>query len=256
VLGAFFAPFLIVRVSQAYGWRWAFVVPSLLGLLWIIPWMWGYRDRIAEVRAVGEAAGLRELLGRRQVWGAVLIRALAGPVIHFYWYWLPEYLKRERNFSMEMIGMYAGIPFLFAGLGNLGGGWLSSFLLNRGWSVDHARKLAFGGCGLLCLLSSVVPLVPGEGAALALICLATTALGGIAANHIGLLTDLFSARILARLTGLTGMFEGGVNLAVTLATGIVVDRMGYLPVFVAAGLMPVAAVAALFVLVRKVERVG
>jgi ACS family hexuronate transporter-like MFS transporter len=256
VLGAFFAPYLIVRIAQEFGWRWAFVVPSLLGLLWIVPWMWGYRDRIAEVRAVGEAAGLRELVGRRQVWGAVLIRALAGPVIHFYWYWLPEYLKRERNFSMEMIGLYAGIPFLFAGLGNLGGGWFSSFLIHRGWSVDHARKLAFAGCGLLCLLSSVVPLVPGEAAALVLICLATMALGGIAANHIGLLTDLFSARILARLTGLTGMFEGVVNLAVTLATGVVVDRMGYLPVFVAAGLMPVAAVGALFLLVRKVERVG
>ncbi|MBL8219727.1 MAG: MFS transporter [Bryobacterales bacterium] len=256
VIGAFFAPYLIVKLSAAFGWRIAFVVPSLLGLIWIVPWLYWYRDRHAGAAQAALRAPIGPLLKMRQVWGAVMIRALAGPVVHFYWYWLPEYLKRERNFSMEMIGLYAGIPFLFAGLGNLAGGWFSGALIGRGVTVDRARKIAFGLCGALCLISAAVPLAPGEISALTLICLATFALGASVANHIGLLTDLFSPPVLARLTGLTGMCEGVVNITVTLATGMVVDRFGYLPVFIAVGLMPAIAISGLFLLVRKVERVG
>jgi len=255
VIGAFLAPWLIVKLSAMYGWRMTFVVPSALGLIWIVPWLLWYRDRAAAKSSM-ERVPIGPLLARRQVWGAVLIRALAGPVVHFYWYWLPEYLKRERQFSMEMIGLYAGIPFLFAGLGNLGGGWLSGFLMGRGASVDTARKIAFTLCGLVCLISSAVPLAPGEVSAMVLICLATMALGATSANHIGLLTDLFSAPVLARLTGLSGMCEGAVTITVTLATGVVVDRYGYFPVFIAAGLMPALAISSLFTLVRRVERIG
>ncbi|MBS1824655.1 MAG: MFS transporter [Acidobacteria bacterium] len=256
VIGAFFAPYLIVKLSASFGWRMAFVVPSVLGLLWILPWLLWYRDKQASTSATVQRAAIGPLLRMRQVWGAVMIRALAGPVVHFYWYWLPEYLKRERHFSMEMIGLYAGIPFLFAGLGNLTGGWFSGYLIGRGVPIDSARKIAFGLCGGLCLISAGVPLAPGEVSAMALICLATFALGASVANHIGLLTDLFSPPVLARLTGLTGMCEGVVNITVTLATGIIVDKFGYLPVFMAVGLMPAIAISGLFLLIRRVERIG
>lgn len=258
VLGAFLAPYLVVRLSQTFGWRSAFVATSVLGLLWIVPWLAGYRDPEHPGHAgkpKGPMAPLAPLLRMRQVWGVVLMRTLAGPVVHFYWYWLPEYLKRERAFSMEMIGLFAGIPFLFAGLGNVAGGWFSSLLIRRGATVDRARKTAFvlGGC--LCLASLAVPFVPAEAPAFLLICLSTFAMGAITSNLIGLLGDLFAPGVLARLTGLTGLFEGLFNLLVTLATGMVVDRLGYMPVFLAAGLLPVLALGALFGLVRRVEPV-
>ncbi|MFN7935210.1 MAG: MFS transporter [Bryobacteraceae bacterium] len=256
VIGAFFAPYLIVKLSATFGWRMAFVVPSVLGLLWIVPWLLWYRDKQTSASTTVQQAAIGPLLKMRQVWGAVMIRALAGPVVHFYWYWLPEYLKRERHFSMEMIGLYAGIPFLFAGLGNLAGGWFSGYLIGRGVPIDSARKIAFGLCAALCLISTAVPLAPGEVSAMALICLATFALGASVANHIGLLTDLFSPPVLARLTGLTGMCEGVVNITVTLATGIIVDKFGYLPIFIAVGLMPAIAISGLFLLIRRVERIG
>lgn len=258
VIGAFFAPYMIVRVTQAYGWRVAFLVPSLFGLIWIVPWLAGYRERgsiEAQVRDPRYVA-LAPLLRLRQVWGVVLIRALAGPVQHFYWYWLPEYLKRERHFTMEMIGLYAGIPFLFAGLGNVAGGWFSGNLMRRGVSVDGARKVSFGLCGVFSAMSFLVPLAPGEVSALALICLATFALGAGSANHIGLLTDMFSPLVMARITGLSGMTEGAVNILVTLATGVLVDRFGYLPVFLLAGVMPLFAFSSIFTLVRRVERLN
>jgi MFS transporter, ACS family, hexuronate transporter len=75
------------------------------------------------------------------------------------------------------------------------------------------------------------------------------------ANDIGLLTDLFDPRILAGVTGLTGLCEGVFNMALTLATGRVVDRFSYFPVFLAAGALPLLALGCFFVLIRRVERV-
>jgi ACS family hexuronate transporter-like MFS transporter len=252
VIGALIAPYLLVKVAAAYGWRMSFLLPSLLGLLWIVPWLMLYRDKPAMAGASSTA--FLPLLKSRQVWGVMLMRALAGPVIHFYWYWLPEYLKRDRHFSMEMIGLFAGLPFLFAGLGNLAGGAFSGILIHRGCRIDRARKLAWVAGASLCTASLLVPLAAGENLALSLICVATFGLAATAANHIGVLGDMFPPRILAAVTGLTGLCEGVVNMALTLATGRVVDQFGYLPVFAAAAALPWFAVAALFLFVRKIER--
>jgi MFS transporter, ACS family, hexuronate transporter len=138
VVAALIAPWLIVRISQEWGWRAAFVVPSVLGLLWIFPWLAFYRDRRRHA-ATRAKVGVGPLLRTRQLWGLILARAIGGPVIHFYWYWLPAYLKEERHFSMEKIALLAGIPFLFSAAGSVVGGWLSSQLMSRGWTADSAR---------------------------------------------------------------------------------------------------------------------
>lgn len=238
-----------------------FILPSALGLLWIIPWLMYYRDR-ASAR-VGSAPpakpeksiSLGTLMRVRQAWGAVLIRALGGPVVHFYWYWLPEYLRSERGFTMEQIGQSAGIPFLFAGLGNLIGGGFSSYLMSRGYSADRARKAAFIISVILCSSSMLVPFASGAASAIALISVATFGISMNAATHIGLLTDLFSQRVLARLTGLTGAGEGVVNMVLMVATGYVVENFSYRPVFLTAGLMPLLGLLSLFVFVRRIRRV-
>ncbi len=255
VIGAFVAPYLIVQLKGAFGWRSAFLVPSVIGLIWIVPWMLGYRDKAPVAQAHTPAAvPLAPLLRMREVWGVVFIRAFAGPVQHFYWYWLPEYLKHDRHFTLEMIGRYAGIPFLFAGLGNLTGGWFSGWLIGRGTSVDKARKISFSACGVLAALSMLVPRAPDEVSALVLICVATFALGAGTANHIGLLTDMFAPQVMGRITGLSGMTEGCVNIVLTLLTGALVDRLGYMPVFLIAGCMPIFAFSSIHTLVRRVRR--
>jgi len=252
VIGALVAPPILVAISQAWGWRMTFVLPSLLGLVWIVPWVILFRDA-APAAPSARKPDFWPLLRVRQVWGVMMMRALAGPVVHFYWYWLPEYLKRERHFSMELIGALAGLPFLFAGLGNIFGGVLAARLMKRGWSADRTRKTAFGLGAALAGVSILVPLAPDRTTALGLICIAAFGLASTVANHIGTLGDIFPPAVLAGVTGLTGLAEGVVNMILTLATGAVVDRFSYLPVFVAAGLLPGLAASALFILVRKVE---
>jgi ACS family hexuronate transporter-like MFS transporter len=258
VIGAAAAPLIIVPIGMSLGWRWAFVLPSALGLAWLIPWLMTYRDRerqggAAKPRAAELSFG--KLFAKRQVWGAVLVRALGGPVTHFYWYWLPEYLKRERNFSMEEIGMTAWAPALSAGLGNVIGGGFSGYLMRRGMTVDRARKTAFCVSALLACSSMATTFVGGWLAALIAMSIATFGIATMAATHIGMMTDLFDAPVLARLTGLTGAGEGMVNMVLMVAVGAVVDRYSYGPVFVAAGLMPLLALGSVFVFVQRIQRV-
>jgi len=270
LLGSVVAPPLIVFITVRFGWPAAFLLPSLVGLLWLIPWGLIYREpwrhpRLSESarqqamrakQAADESVvspRILPLLGVQAVWGVILMRALTGPVTHFYWYWLPEFLKRDRNMPLAMIGLFAWLPFFSGGLGNIGGGWFSGWLLQRGWTVDGARKTAFVLAVALCLTATLVPAVPGAAWAIFLICLASLGINAFAANLIGILTDLFPETVLAKVSGLTGVGDGTMSMIMMLLTGIIVDRESYTPVFVAAGTLPILALAALFVLVRKVQ---
>jgi ACS family hexuronate transporter-like MFS transporter len=66
-------------------------------------------------------------------------------------------------------------------------------------------------------------------------------------------TDLFPQRVLARISSFSGVGDGFMSMIMMLATGVVVDRYSYLPVFIAAGVMPVIALTSLLVLVGKVR---
>ena len=253
VLGSFIAPAIIVFISRLWGWQMAFVIPSLLGLLWIVPWLMLYEERAPQSAGPAVREPFLPLLSQRKDWGVMLMRALAGPVVHFYWYWLPAYLQQERGFDKGEIAAFAGIPSLFAGLGNIAGGWFAGWLMSRGFSLDRSRKTAFLVSIALAATSVIVPIAPGRYLPLALICLATFGLAISVANHIGLLGDLFASSKLAAVTGLTGLCEGAVNIGVQLLTGYVVDHFGFGPIFAAAGFMPALAVVCLFTLIRRVE---
>lgn len=258
LVGAILAPPLIVMLMRRYGWPAAFLLPSVLGLLWVVPWIRVYpRAAAMESAAPGQTGvPLRRLLGIPAVWGVILMRTFGGPVTHFYWYWLPEYLKRERGMTMEMIGAAAFLPFLSGGVGNIGGGWFSSWLIRRGWTVDAARRTAFSGASALALTAVLVPACPTAGAALFLICVASTGINALAANLMGLMTDLFPRHSLARVSGLTGFGDSGMSMVVMYLTGVVVDRFSYAPVFAGAGLFPLISLAAFWFLVREVRPVA
>ena len=271
LVGAILAPPLVVFLMQAYGWRSAFLIPSAIGLFWLVPWLCLYwepwrhprltqadRDASRPAAAAPEESGVPQptvwnLLCLAPVWGVILMRTFGGPVTHFYWYWLPEYLKRERGMSFTEIGMYAWLPFFCGGVGNIGGGWLSSELIRRGWTVNRARKTVVVLGAALCLLAILVPLAPGAASALTLICLASTGINAIAANLISLYGDLFPQKVLARVGALTGVGDGTMSMTTMLLTGVIVDRFSYTPVFVGAGLFPLVTLMSLLLLVGRVR---
>ncbi len=258
--GSVLAPPIIVFITLRWGWPAAFLLPSILGLLWIIPWLKIYpRNDAAEVDASGAAVEpvtkVGTLLRNRKVFGLFLQRLFAGPLYSFYWYWLPEYLKSSRGMSFVLIGLMAWIPYLFGTFGNLGGGFVSDRLIRNGMSLDRARKLCFtAGLGLSAL-SMVVPFVRSNAFAVAVICIVVFGNNWTAATYIGTVGDMFAPKIVGRVNGIAGAGDSGAGMISMIVTGMVVDRFSYFPILIAAGILPMLSLASLFLVVRKIEPV-
>ena len=258
-MGAMVAPPLVAALALAFGWRPAFMITGATGFLWLVAWLAIYRaperhpwlspqefELIQSGRAattVARSVRWVSLLRQKPVWGLVLGRMLADPVWWFYVFWLPEYLKRERQFSLAMIGYFAWIPFLAAVLGCLAGGAVSGRLVQRGYDTIRARKAVMLACALLMMSGIPAVTVPGAWAAIALISVATFAYQAWGSNILTLPADLFPPAVVASVSGLSGTGAATGGMAFTLLTGYLVDRFSYTPVFVAAGLMPLAAFA-------------
>src|ERR1051326_2208512 len=231
--GAILAPPLVTFLLLRYGWRSAFLLPSIAGALWVIPWLftywepWKHPALRVNGRSVAAAQRIEDLepqpptlalLHSSAIWGLILMRAFGAPVSHFYWYWLPEYLKHGRGMSLETIGLTAWLPFLAGGIGNIGGGWLSGALIGLGWDAADARKVLLTGATIACVPAVLVPLAGGPVSALALISVASLAINAYAVNLVSVITDLFPQRLLARVTGMTGVGDNVLSMDAMLLT--------------------------------------
>jgi ACS family hexuronate transporter-like MFS transporter len=262
LLGSVIAPPLVVFIHARYGWHAAFFLPSLLGLLWIVPWFRIYRPEMegeaaqSTRKATGNTPSVGDLLKRRQTWGIILMRAFSGPISQFYWYWLPLYLVSGRGMSLTTMAALSSLSFLIGGSGNLIGGFLSGWVIQRGGSINMSRKLWTTVGAVLAAAAALVPIIPSLHVSIALIAMAIFGLNFMSCNLITIVADVFPDTTLARVTGLSGIGEGVLNIILTLLTGIVVDRFSYAPVFLGAGLMPLASIAALFILVGHIHKIS
>jgi ACS family hexuronate transporter-like MFS transporter len=268
-VGAVIAPPLVVWLAATVGWRYAFVASGLFGFLWLATWLTIYHPLISHPRVTAEERQLIEagrdtaiassrsgtgrylaLLQQPNVWGIVLGRAFSDPIWWFYVFWIPQYLSDARGFSLKQIGIFAWIPFLAADLGNFTGGFGSGFFIKRGMPVIRARKL-------VCILSAIpmlaaIPVthVPNAYWALALISLATWGYASWSTMALTFPSDLFPQDVVASVSGLSGFAAGVMGALFTFAAGTIVDKYSYLPVFIAAGVIPLLATAAVLTLIR------
>jgi ACS family hexuronate transporter-like MFS transporter len=252
MVGATVALPLIAFLEHRYGFRAAFLVPALCGMVWLPLWWWAYgREPQTAPEASPAAESLRSMLGESSSWAVMMCRFFIGPVIQFYWYWIPSYLYSVRHMSLLQIGGLAWIPFFMGGAGGVAGGWAAGVLLRRGVPVPRMRKLLMYGSGLLCCTSFFVPYSTGIPMALTMIGIAAAADNFLSANMYGAITDLFPDHKIGRATGLTGVAGGLSGLLFPLLTGILVDHVSYTPVFVMVAVMPLVGTILLFVLGRR-----
>jgi len=252
VIGATIAPPLIVFLMQRYGFRTAFLVPTLAGFLWIPLWWLVYKREPKVIAPVGQpAVSSRQLLGLSSTWAVMLCRFFIGPVMQFYWYWIPSYLYGARHLSMVQIGFVGWIPFLMGDVGGVAGGWFGGVLMRRGFSVRNTRRLSMYGSALLCAASLAVPFIHDLGPAMAMICLAIAADNFLSAHMFAAVTDLFPDQQVGRAAGMMGIAGGLGGMLFPLLTGALVDRISYTPVFALVAIMPMVGTIALFAVGRK-----
>jgi len=265
-VGAILAPPVVAFLAIRYGWRAAFVVTGLTGFAWLAAWLLVCPSRPPSQAGLGVApppepakapfgAALRRIIGVRQLWGLMATRMIATPVWWFYVFWLPDYLSKNRGFSLKEIGMFGWIPFLTVDIGKMLGGALSDRLLRRGCTATLARKSVMAG-GAICM-GGGVQVVGAETAAgaIAWVCVATFGFGMWSANILALHADVFPSESMATAVGLTGMAASLGGALFSFVTGLVVDAAGYAPVFWAAGLAALLACLSLIFWVGRVESV-
>jgi ACS family hexuronate transporter-like MFS transporter len=259
---------LVAWLTLAVGWRTAFVLTGSLGFVWLACWFAFYRlagrreadwnSRRGSARGgnpapVATPTSYGALLATRSVWALVFGRMFADPIWWYYTAWIPEYLTRTAGFSMAEIGRFAWLPFLTNGLGILAGGVASDRLCRRGWRVINARLTVMLG-GVLLMTAGVVAAYPAHvWISIAAICIAVFGFGLWAPNVMSLCADAFPPDRVGSVTGLTGVGAGVGGMAYTLFTGWTIDRAGYAPVFVTAGVFPLVAFLIVYGLLDRVH---
>ncbi len=251
--GAILAPPIVAGLALTFGWRAAFVVTGAIGFLWLAAWLRFYHNP-APAQMASAARKRFEWPRGRRLWGLMLTRMIATPVWWFYVFWLPDYLGKDRGFTLAEIGMFGWIPFLTVDLGKLAGGGLSDYLLRRGWTATLARKSVMG-CGALAMAGGIqVVGAPNAAAAIAWVSLATFGFGLWSANILALHADIFPSESMATAVGWTGTAASLGGAGFTYGAGWMVQHHGYGPVFWAAGTAALVALLSLVFLVGRVER--
>jgi len=273
-VGGAIAPFLILPLYFRWGWRVAFVIPGLLGFLWLIAWRRMYhlpqdhprisdderRMILAETQEIQSTGKPRrrwfDLLKLPQTWGTIISKALTDPVWFFVTDWFPIYLV-AKGIPLKSGLLAVWVPFLAADLGNFFGGGMSGYLIRRGWPLGTARKalVVFGGVGVMLLIPTIFT------ANLYLITLlfamATFSYASFSTIANVLPTDLFTSDAVASVSGLSGTGAGiGTIIAFELIGHFSDARQAaavhsFDPIVIVAGLIPFIGMILVLLLVRN-----
>ncbi len=265
-------PPIIVAMHQAFGWRAAFLITAGLGALWAPLWRYYYDHPKAHPRVdpgelayiqsgeedkAAPRAGWIEALRHRETWGFAIGKFLSDPVWWFYLFWLPPYLYDVRKFDLKAIGWALPVIYVAADVGSVGGGWISGWLIRRGWAGGRARKAAMALAAACMPVAVTAVFVKSPFLAIALISLATSAHQGWSANLFTTVSDVFPSRTVASVVGIGGCAGGlGGVLFASLIPGFVITYFGYIPVFVLMGVLHPMAWIFVHVLMGKMERVA
>jgi len=267
-VGAIVTPAIVPFIAVRFGWEWAFLGTGGIGLAWLLVW-WMLYDRPDRHQRLtpSELAYIRKdppepstsvpwatLLSHRQMWAFAIGKAMTDPIWWLYLFWIPDFFSRNYGLSLLELGPPIIVIYLVADIGSVGGGWFSSSLLHRGWSVNAARKTAM----LLCALA-VVPIIGASNVksmwgAVALISLAAAAHQGWSANIFTLTSDMFPRQAVGSVVGVGGTAGAIGGMLIAKITGYILQTTGsYLPVFIIAGTTYLVALGIIHLLVPRLE---
>lgn len=245
-IGAILAPAVVPIIAATMGWRWAFILTGLVGFVWLVFWLTMYRapgehprlsaSELAYIQADGiertERIRWLSLLPHRETITVCLLKFVTDPVWWFFLFWLPKFLHDRYGVSLLEMGPPLIVVFLVSDLGSIAGGWLSSFFVARGHSIDFARKTAILICGLFALPIFFASRTDDLWVAVALISLGTAAHQACSANFYTIVSDVFPRRAVGSVVGLAGTAGAISGAIIAEVVGFMLEATGsYVPVF-------------------------
>jgi ACS family hexuronate transporter-like MFS transporter len=248
-IGNIVVPLVVPALVVFVGWRGAFVVTGSSGIVWLICWLIYYR-RPEKHRSVSkaelelilsdpverlESVPWSRVLPCKETWAFAVGKFLTDPIWWFYLFWLPRYLQTTFGLSLSSNRLPLVIVYSVSTVGSIGGGWISSSLLNKGKSPNVSRKTAMLICALCVVPVIAAPFIHHLWLVVALVGLATAAHQGWSANLFTLPSDMFPKAAVGSVIGIGGMSGAIGGALLQVATGYIVKiTNSYVPLFVVA----------------------
>jgi ACS family hexuronate transporter-like MFS transporter len=270
-VGAIVAPLTVPWIALHMGWQWAFILTGAIGLVWLAFWIPLYarpeaharisRTELAHIQSdppdppAAKVPWLR-LIPRRQTSAFAIGKYLTDPIWWFYLYWIPPFLRQNHGLDLTTIGPPLIAIYVIADVGSIGGGWLSSTFIKRGWTINSARKTAMLICAVLVTPIVFAANVKSLWLAVGLVGLAAAAHQGWSANIFTMASDMFPRRAVGSVVGIGGMAGAFAGSTMAVIVGYILQVTGgnyRVPFFIAGGAY-LTALLIIHLLVPKLEQ--
>ena len=236
-IGATLAPPLIAAVALQYGWRSAFVVGGLAGLLWLVPWLLLYRVPQTPAATADPAlpppipTNWRDIVFCRAALLLMGVRILTDPVWQFILFWFPKYLQDAHDMSLGTLGRVTWIVYLAADVGGIAVGFASGGLVRRGLRAADAHKWVLTACAAIIPCCAVVPLLPSNAMIIAVMALVALLVFAFMVTLTALAVEVLPHDRIGSTFGIVAAGSGIGGILFSQAVGHLVTSFSYTPVF-------------------------
>lgn len=269
-VGAIATPIIVPTLVLTLGWRAAFVITGVITSVWLVAWLWMYRSPGAHRRVrAGELAWIRSdpadpatavswssLLRVRETWAYAVGKFLIDPIWWMFLFWLPDFLAKRHGLDLKSFGPPLVVIYLVSDFGSVAGGWFSSTLIRRGWSINAARKTAMGVAAVAVLPIAGAASLDNLWAAVAVVGLATAAHQWFSCNLYTLPSDVFPRSAVASVAGIGGTAGAIGGMLMAQFVGQILERVGsYTPIFAVAACVYLVALGVIHLLMPRYAEV-
>ncbi|MBS0411188.1 MAG: MFS transporter [Proteobacteria bacterium] len=269
-IGAIITPLVVPPLVLGMGWRGAFVVTGIGTSIWLLLWLLLYR-RPQEHPGVNAAelahitadpadptpnVPWRKVLAYRETWAYAAGKFLIDPIWWMFLFWLPDFFAKRHGLDLKSFGPPIVAVYVLSDIGSIAGGWASSALMKRGWTINAARKATMLACSILVLPIAFAMYADSLWLAVGIVGLATAAHQGFSANLYTLPSDVFPRSAVGSVVGIGGMAGAVGGMLMAKYAGWVLDQMHtYTPIFIVAAGAYLVALAAVHALTPKMTPV-
>ena len=283
-VGAILAPIAVPWIAVKWGWQEAFIITGAVGLIWLFFWFMFYeipkkQKRLSKAEydyihsdteenqpnEKQESVGWKTLLGFKQTWAFIIGKFMTDPIWWFLLFWLPSFLKSEYGMEGTQVSLPLALVYTMTTFGSIGGGWLSGYLIKKGWQVYRARKVS-----MLVFAACVIPVISAQALgkinpwiAVVIIGIAASAHQAWSANIFTTASDMFPKKAVASIVGFGGMAGAIGGILIARLAGVLLDHykalghieIGYYIMFFISGFAYLLAWFIMHILAPKMKKV-
>ena len=279
-IGAVVAPIMVPWILGMYGWQEAFLITGALGFIWLFFWIKYYeiptrqpKANAAEIEYIlsdnepdtskEQPVKWLELFKIRQTWAFVFGKMLTDPIWWFFLYWLPSYFAEAFKLNLSKPSLELVIVYTATTVGSIGGGYMSGYLIKKGWPIFRARKTSMFLFAILVMPIMLAQYTTNIWQAVVLISLAAAAHQAWSANIFTTASDMFPKKAVSSIVGIGGMAGSVGGILFPLLVGIILDNYkaegnigaGYNIIFTICGFAYLLAWGVMHLFAPKMEQV-